>query len=119
MTTVTYEHIWHDAQRLSLTAQIRLAEALLHNVRAVLADAADTPLSPLTGLSEAELHALADAIVAPQHQAQLRQRLAENRTSALTAEAAAELDELLDEVDQVALLKARALYSLQLRGQKS
>jgi len=38
-----------------------------------------------------------------------------NRTQALSAKAEAELDELLAEIDQVALLKARALYTLKLK----
>lgn len=77
------------------------------------------PLLPLTGLSDQELAALARAVVAPEHQNQLAAALEQNRSPSLSAEERLSLDELLDhllaEIDQVALLKARALYTLQLR----
>jgi prevent-host-death family protein len=78
------------------------------------------PLAPLTGLSDQELAALARAVVAPERQAELATALEKNRNPGLSANERLSLDDLLDsllaEVDQVALLKARALYTLQLRA---
>jgi hypothetical protein len=67
-------------------------------------------------LNHAELRVLADAVVASGRQATLHDLLAKNRRSDLSAAEEAELDQLLEEVDQVALLKARALYTLNLMG---
>jgi hypothetical protein len=75
---------------------------------------AGTGLACLTGLSESELKALAEAVASPERQQRIQALLAANREGALSAEQEAALDTLLDEVDQVALLKARALYTLQL-----
>lgn len=76
-------------------------------------------LSPLVGLSEAELRALAQAVIAPERQSQLHSALVENRNPVLTDTDRLALDDvlerLLEEVDQLALLKARALYTLQQR----
>jgi prevent-host-death family protein len=90
-----------------------------HVIKATPSHGAPSPLVPLTGFSEQELTALARAVVAPEHQNQLSRALEKNRNAALSAEERLSLDELLDdlvaEIDQVALLKARALYTLQLR----
>ena len=68
----------------------------------------------VSGMNESELKALAEAVVSPERQQHIQALLAANREGALSAEQEAALDNLLDEVDQVALLKARALYTLQL-----
>jgi hypothetical protein len=68
----------------------------------------------ISGMSESELKALAEAVVSPEHQQRIQALLAVNREGALNAEQETALDTLLDEVDQVALSKARALYTLQL-----
>lgn len=67
-------------------------------------------------LSQAELRAFADATIAPGHQATLHELLEKNQRGALLVAEDAELDRLLEEVDQVALLKARARYTLSLMG---
>jgi hypothetical protein len=73
-----------------------------------------TGLAVLSGMSESELKALAEAVVSPERQQRIQALLTVNREGALSAEQETTLDTLLDEVDQVALLKARALYTLQL-----
>lgn len=71
-------------------------------------------LEPLRRLSTAELSALAEAVLAPGNQASLQALLEKNRLGVLDSEEEAMLDELLAQVDQVGLLKARAQYTLRL-----
>ena len=66
----------------------------------------------LTGLSQAELHALAESILAPAAQAQLDELLARNAENELSADEIAELDHLLAQLDQLTILKTRARYTL-------
>ena len=61
-----------------------------------------------------ELRALAEAVVAPDRQQQLEALLDKNRRGELSPEEQKALDELLTGVDQVALLKARARYTMSL-----
>lgn len=118
MLTLSYDEIWQRAKRLPVNAQMELAEALLHNVRTTFIqelEPSDVPdLAPINGLSKNELHVLAEAIVSPERQQTLNLLLEKSRDQTLSEEEAGELDKLLDEIDQVALLKARALYTLQL-----
>jgi len=71
-------------------------------------------LVPLSNMSLQELRALAEAVVAPDHQQQLKALLDKNRRGELSPEEQEALDELLTGVDQVALLKARARYTMSL-----
>ncbi|MFO1429361.1 MAG: hypothetical protein U1F76_04360 [Candidatus Competibacteraceae bacterium] len=66
----------------------------------------------LIGLSQAELQALAQMMLAPTAQSRLDELLARNAESPLSAEETAELDRLLEQVDQLTILKARARYTL-------
>ena len=66
----------------------------------------------LTGLSSAELQALSESILAPALQGQLNDLLARNTDQHLSTEEAAELDRLLDQVDQLTILKTRAKLTL-------
>jgi hypothetical protein len=63
-------------------------------------------------MSPEELSVLADAVIAPHRQEQLQYLLEKNRNGLLSPEVEASLDALLDAADQVALLKARARYTL-------
>jgi hypothetical protein len=120
MAGMTYPEVLNVAQQLSPEAQLELAETLLHNLRTMLSrqeePSDDNELSPLVGLSHTELRALADAVVAADRQQQLQTLLAKNRQGTLTPEEEQTLDKLLAEADQVALLKARALYTIQILG---
>lgn len=70
----------------------------------------DTEL--LTGLSQAELQALAESKLAPAAQTRLDDLLARNAETQLSPEETAELDHLLEQVDQLTILKTRARYTL-------
>jgi hypothetical protein len=70
----------------------------------------------LNGLSEAELQALAESDLAPAAQAQLEDLLSRNAEGQLSSEETTELDQLLEQVDQLNILKTRARYTLKHRA---
>ncbi len=116
MTSVTYSDVLQVARQLPLGEQAAIAEELLRNLRTALRGNAAQPvteeLSPLTGMSAEELETLAAAVVAPGHQQRLQELLEKNRRGSLAAQETVALDTLLAEADRVALLKARARYTL-------
>jgi hypothetical protein len=67
----------------------------------------------LTSLSPPELQALAALSLAPAQQSQLTDLLAQNAEGKISPEETTTLDRLLEQVDQLNLLKARAQYTLQ------
>ena len=67
----------------------------------------------LLGLSEAELQALAEGMLSSAHQSRLDELLRRNREEGLSPEEERELDRLLELVDSMNVLKARAMYTLQ------
>ena len=70
----------------------------------------------LSGLSQAELQALAESVLAPTAQARLNELSARNEEQQLSAKEMAELDHLLEQVDQLTILKTRARYTLNHQG---
>lgn len=70
----------------------------------------------LVGLDVETLAAIADGMMSAPHQQRLETLLERNRSGALTLEERAELDQLLDDIDRMNLLKARALYTLKHMG---
>jgi len=66
----------------------------------------------LVSLSVEELEALADSKLAPSAQSRLDDLLARNAENQLAKNERAELDRLLGQVDQLTLLKTRAMYTL-------
>ena len=66
----------------------------------------------LLSLSDAELEALADSKLAPSAQGRLDELLTRNADNHLNASEQFELDCLLAKVDQLTLLKTRALFTL-------
>jgi hypothetical protein len=66
----------------------------------------------LVGLSDGELEALADSVLAPSAQARLDDLLDRNAAGQLAPSEQAELDHLLARVDQLTILKTRARYTL-------
>lgn len=66
----------------------------------------------LLSLSQAELKALAESMLAPSAQIRLDELLTRNAQAQLSIEETNELDRLLDQVDQLTILKTRALYTL-------
>lgn len=67
----------------------------------------------LIGLSAGELEALSESLLAPSAQAHLDELLARNSEGQLSASETAELDRLLERVDQLTVLKTRAKYTLE------
>lgn len=117
MMRVSYPKILRLAQQLPPETQLVLADTLLHAYAgSQAADALQQHLTPIVGLSPAELQALAYAVVAADRQSQLQTLLERNQQGQLSPEEGARLDTLLAEVDHVALLKARALYTLHIFG---
>lgn len=70
----------------------------------------------LTGLSEPELQALAEGALSSRYQERLNELLRRNREGQLGADEEQELDRLLEQVDHMNVLKARAMYTLQQFG---
>ena len=66
----------------------------------------------LVGLEHSALLALAESGLAPAAQARINELLARNGDDQLSAEENAELDSLLEQVDQLTILKTRARYTL-------
>ena len=66
----------------------------------------------LVGLSNGELDALAESGLAPSAQGRLDELLALNSENRLSPVEQAELDLLLDRVDQLTILKTRAKYTI-------
>jgi hypothetical protein len=77
----------------------------------------DTEL--LTGVSIDELEALAAGVLVPTTQARLDELMTRAKQQSLSANDAAELDDLLNKVDQLNLLKARARYTIDQLGVKA
>ena len=73
-------------------------------------DASDPEI--LIGLSEAELQALAHSTLAPAEQSRLDDLLTQNTEAQLSEAEQAELDRLLNDIDQLTILKTRARYTL-------
>ncbi len=67
----------------------------------------------LVGLSAGELEALSESLLAPSAPARLDDLLARNAEGQLSATEVAELERLLERVDQLTVLKTRARYTLQ------
>jgi hypothetical protein len=63
-------------------------------------------------MNETELQALSGAIVAPGRQQRMKALLRKNTRGELGEAERRELDALLDEADRLALLKAKAAYTL-------
>jgi hypothetical protein len=70
----------------------------------------------LVGLDIETLSAIANGVLSAPHQQQLEALLERNRTDSLAPEEQSELDRLLDDIDRMNLLKARAIYTLQQVG---
>ena len=66
----------------------------------------------LVGLSVGELEALSESLLAPAAQARLDDLSARNAERLLSAAELAELESLLERVDQLTVVKTRARYTL-------
>jgi hypothetical protein len=72
----------------------------------------------LIGLSESELHALAEGMLSPKHQERLDELLQLNREGQISDREQKELDRFLAQIDPMDTLKARAAYALQHHREK-
>jgi hypothetical protein len=107
------DEILAAARRLPRKAQAELAETLLRDAGEPSVEASGQPgLETLRGMSETELVALSRAVVAPGRQRRMRALLRKNTQGELGESERQELDTLLEEADRIALLKARAAYTL-------
>jgi hypothetical protein len=116
---MTVPKAFEIARRLPPAARLELAEKLLRGLKSARLKQTPTPrlgLASLTALSDAELQSLANATIAPSHQRKLRALLRKNRETTLTRSEQVALDGLVAETDRIALLKAKALFTLTARG---
>jgi hypothetical protein len=70
----------------------------------------------LVGISKPELQVLAEGMLSSRHQEQLNELLQRNREQGLSRDEENEMDLLLERVDSMNTLKARAMYTLQWLG---
>jgi hypothetical protein len=108
--TVDFQQILTAARQFQKPSQAKLVTALLQEQGAEHLPA----LEPLTGLSEAELYALAASVFAPAHARRLKQLLRLHRWGKVNARLARQLDAFLAESDHIAVVKAKANYTLSL-----
>ncbi|RIK34942.1 MAG: hypothetical protein DCC55_31830 [Chloroflexi bacterium] len=123
MKSPSYQDILKRIEQLPLQAQVELMETMWQTIRdrqAISQSNSEEELVPLFGLSEEDLRVLAAALVAPESQQTIWRLLRKQQRHPLSAQDEAHLNELLAEADQLALLKARAMYTLALQqGQLS
>ncbi|MGB0561084.1 MAG: hypothetical protein ACPGVO_04685 [Spirulinaceae cyanobacterium] len=96
-----------NGQRLGVMLDITTYEQLTHPL------ASDSEC--LLNISAAELHAFANLELALNTQHTLNTLLSKNNQAQLTEAESQTLDQLLEQIDQLTLLKARARYTLQRR----
>jgi hypothetical protein len=107
------DEILSAARRLPRTAQATLVDTLLRDAASGEGAAPEQPgLVPLPGMSDTELVALSRAVLAPGRQRRMKNLLQRSTAAALSDRDQRELDALLEEADRIALLKARAAYTL-------
>lgn len=104
------DEILEAVRDLSTRDRVLVAGALLRDISEETIQAGGLPV--LRDLTEPELQVLADASLAPERQQHLQALLDKNRKGELSSEEEAALDELLAESDRLALLKAKAYYTL-------
>ena len=79
-----------------------------------LTDRSPADAEYLSNLSPAELQALADMSIAPTAKNRLDELLAQNTENTLADDEIKELEQLLEQVDSLTILKTRARYTLSL-----
>jgi hypothetical protein len=104
------ESILQSAKKLNSIDRISIANALLKDIPEQLKKGLNLPL--LSGLNEQELRVLAITSLSPSRNKRLKYLLNKNREGKISQQESAELDQILAESDQIALLKAKAQYTL-------
>jgi len=106
----TVENILQSAKKLNSIERLSVAHALLKDIPERMKSSIKLPL--LTGLSEQDLEVLAKTFLSPSRNRRLKFLLKKNREGKISQQEVIELDKLLTESDQIALLKAKAQYTL-------
>lgn len=106
----TVESILKTAKNLNSIDRISIANALLEDIPELLKKGIKLPL--LSELNEQELNVLAKTSLSPSRNKRLKFLLKKNREGKLSRQESAELDQILAESDQIALLKAKAQHTL-------
>jgi len=117
MPLANVERVLREARKLPPQAQNELVRSILSegwytSIKKKSRGGKRNDLATLSGMSVGELKTLADAILAPQRQRRLRQLLRKNKVQMLNQKESAELDQVLEDCDRIALLKAKAQYTL-------
>lgn len=111
MARTDLQRVLAAARQLPAHARAKIVQTLLREAGVPPAESADR-LEALWGLSEPELRSLAAAVLAPARERRLKMLLRRNREGTLNDKAEKELDLLLEESERVALLKAKAAFTL-------
>jgi len=123
MAVTSLEKVLREARKLPPRAKAELISALLEDTEGYLLsdEVKKGNASPetLSGVSKGELETLANAILSPGRQQRLRTLLRKNNEGTINEKEIKELDAILEETDRLALLKARAQYTLQVFNQSS
>jgi len=106
----TVESILQTAKKLNSIDRLSIANALLKDIPERLKKGIKLPL--LSGLNEQELSVLAKTSLSPSRNKRLKYLLKKSRETKISQQESAELDQILGESDQIALLKAKAQYTL-------
>ncbi|HEX9974798.1 MAG TPA: hypothetical protein VGD14_22280 [bacterium] len=109
-TVDTVENILQSAKKLNSIERLSVARALLKDIPERMKSGIQ--LSLLSGLSEQELDVLAKTFLSPSRNRRLKFLLKKNCEGKISQQEVTELDKLLAESDQIALLKAKAQYTL-------
>ena len=122
MSAMTMFEALSVARQLPVESRLPLVEELLMELqRKTISDVKITnskteTLDALSGLTDKELHVLADAMMPADKQQRLTRLLRKNSSGTIKEKEIEELDALLFECQQISLLKAKALLTLQKRG---
>ena len=109
-TTDTVESVLKTVKKLNSIDRISIVSALLKDIPEQLKRGLKLPL--LAGLNEQELHVLAKTSLSQSRNKRLKYLLKKNREGKLNQQESEDLDQILVESDQIALLKAKAHYTL-------
>lgn len=123
MAVTSLEKVLREARKLPPRAKAELISALLEDTEGKsLSDEIkkeNASTETLSGISKGELETLASAILSPGRQRRLRTLLRKNKEGTINKKETKELDAILEDTDRLALLKAKAQYTLQVFNQSS
>ena len=111
---MTYPELLQTTQRLPVESQLQLIQTLFAGLTK---ERKQPQLLPLFGLSVAELKVIALGQLSPPDAKRLHTLIEQEKQGQSTSPEIVELDERLEDLDQLALLKARALYTLHQLGE--